>query len=68
MALLKRHQPTRKSPCGAAQDYAIYEGIIGSWYSHDVLACTDADPLLEEDVDTSAGDRYYLVVPPRHEH
>jgi hypothetical protein len=51
------------STCDAAQDYAIYEGIIGSWYGHQLVACTDADPLLEEDVDTSSGDRYYLVVP-----
>lgn len=48
---------------GGATDYAIYEGTLGSWYSHVLLDCTDDGGDLEETVTPSAGDRYYLVVP-----
>ena len=37
-------------PCGAAQDYAIYEGTIGSWYDHSRIDCTDDGGDMEEQV------------------
>jgi hypothetical protein len=46
-----------------AEDYAIYEGAIGQWYSHTRLDCSDEGGDLTEEVTPSAGDRYYLVVP-----
>jgi hypothetical protein len=46
-----------------ATDYGIYEGSIGSWYSHVAIACTDAGADLTETVTPAAGNRYYLVVP-----
>jgi hypothetical protein len=45
-----------------AADYAIYEGVIGSWYSHTALDCS-AGSDLTEDVIPGDGGRYYLVVP-----
>ncbi len=47
-----------------AVDYGIYEGVLGSFYSHDLVDCTDddADPLSEE-IAPSGVDAYYLVVP-----
>jgi hypothetical protein len=53
------------SPDGAA-DYGIYEGAIGTWYSHTSAGiddCNDAGSNLTETVTPSPGDRYYLVVP-----
>jgi len=50
---------------GAAGDYAVYEGAIGSWYSHTLLDCSDAAGDLSEVVTPSDGNRYYLVVPLR---
>jgi hypothetical protein len=49
--------------CGAAQDYAIYEGSIGNWYDHTSVDCSDDGGDLEEVVSSSPGNRYYLVVP-----
>jgi len=50
--------------CSAAgaEDYGIYEGTLGSWYSHTSVDCNDAFPLLTETVSFGAGNRYYLVV------
>ena len=45
-----------------ADDYGIYEGTIGVWYSHTMLDCMDGGPLLEEQVTPAVGDQYYLVV------
>jgi hypothetical protein len=45
------------------EDYGIYEGTIGSFYSHTSIDCTDNGGDLTEEVTPSAGDRYYLVVP-----
>ena len=42
--------------------YAVYEGQVGVWDSHEQLVC-DAGLDLEEDISPSSGDRYYLVVP-----
>lgn len=53
-----------EASCSAgAEDYAIYEGTIGSWYSHAALDCSDDGADRQEDIVPSAGDRYYLVVP-----
>jgi len=50
--------------CSAgAEDYAIYEGTIGAWYSHVPVVCTDAGAPLTETIGTAPGNRYYLVVP-----
>lgn len=53
-----------EASCSAgAEDYAIYEGIIGSWYSHTALDCSDDGGDRMEDFSPGAGNRYYLVVP-----
>jgi hypothetical protein len=44
-------------------DYGIYQGTIGSWYSHVAIACTDALADRTETFAPGAGNRYYLVVP-----
>lgn len=44
-------------------DYGIYEGALGSWYSHVAIACTDVGGDLAETVPSAPGNRYYLVVP-----
>jgi hypothetical protein len=49
--------------CGtAATDYALYEGTIGSWYSHVPGLCSTAGAL-SASYAPGAGNRYYLVVP-----
>jgi len=53
------------SPEGAT-DYGVYEGAIGTWFSHTSAGiddCSDAGGDLTETVHPSPGDRYYLVVP-----
>ena len=50
--------------CSAgAENYGIYEGTIGTWYSHASIDCNDAGVPLTEVVPAAAGDHYYLVVP-----
>jgi len=51
-----------------AEDYGIYEGTLGTWYSHQRLYCNDIDGLTysEDFPPTPGGDRYYLVVPHNH--
>jgi hypothetical protein len=46
-----------------AEDYGIFEGTIGTWYSHTAVTCTDALGDFTEEVTPGSGDRYYLVVP-----
>lgn len=48
---------------GGAADYAIYEGTLGSWYSHTLIDCSDDGADRQETLTPSAGNRYYLVVP-----
>jgi hypothetical protein len=45
-------------------DYGIYEGTIGTWYSHDAIDCVDSGggPLTET-IAPAATSNYYLVVP-----
>jgi hypothetical protein len=44
-------------------DYAIYEGQIGSWYSHTMIDCSDESADRSEDVRFGPHDTYYLVAP-----
>ena len=38
--------------------------IVSPWtYNHTAKLCTDAAPLLTEQITPGSGDRYYLVVP-----
>ena len=46
-----------------AQDYGIYQGTLGAWYSHTALDCNDAGSDRLEQVAPAAGSAYYLVVP-----
>jgi len=46
-----------------AEDYEIYEGTIGAWYSHTSKVCTDAAHDLTEVFAPAVGSDYYLVVP-----
>ena len=46
-----------------AADYGIYEGLLGNWYSHVAVDCSDDGGDLREDVIPMEGDGYYLVVP-----
>lgn len=50
--------------CSAgATDYGIYEGTIGTWYSHTRKVCTDTGGDLTETFAPAAASSYYLVVP-----
>ncbi len=51
------------STSAGVEDYGIYEGTIGSWYSHTAIDCSDALGDRQEDVTPGTGNRYYLVVP-----
>jgi len=45
-------------------DYAIYQGTIGTWYSHStVITCTDTGGDKTETFAMPAGNVYFLVVP-----
>jgi glucose/arabinose dehydrogenase len=49
--------------CGpTAFDYAVYEGAIGSWYSHTGIVCGTAGARAAT-IAPAPGNRYYLVVP-----
>ena len=45
------------------EDYGIYEGQLGAWYSHTAIDCHDDGSDSVEEVAPGAGNRYYLVVP-----
>ena len=50
--------------CLGATGYGIYEGVVGDWYSHAPVACTDTNfGIFSEWILYSPGNRYYLVVP-----
>lgn len=57
------HLAWTNSTCSGGQDYGIYEGQIGSYYSHTGIVCTDGGVPLQEDIPLPAGNTYYLVVP-----
>ena len=46
-----------------ASEYGMYEGTIGTWYSHTRVDCMDGGALLTEQITPTAGNKYYLVVP-----
>jgi hypothetical protein len=49
--------------CAAgAADYGIYEGILGSFETHAIKACTDQEGDRTETITPGSGDRYYLLV------
>ena len=53
-----------RASCSAdAVGYAIYEGTIGNFSSHTLMDCSDDGTPLTEEIQPSAGSRYYLVVP-----
>jgi hypothetical protein len=48
----------------ADNDYAVYEGEVGNWYSHvEVPGLCATGGATSATFDPSVGDRYYLVVP-----
>ena len=50
--------------CSAlADDYGIYQGAVGNWYSHTLIDCNDAASDLTEQITPAAGSSYYLIVP-----
>ena len=48
------------SPDGV--DYAVYEGTVGAWYSHNPVLCTTGGAETAT-IPPGSGNRYYLVVP-----
>jgi hypothetical protein len=52
-----------KSCSQGATDTGIYQGTIGTWYSHTLLDCSDAGNDSQEDITPGVGNRYFLVVP-----
>jgi hypothetical protein len=50
--------------CGPDQtDFAIYEGTIGTWYSHGSKVCSTGGALIVSNVTPGAASSYYLIVP-----
>lgn len=50
--------------CSASHvDYAIYEGVIGTYYSHVPLQCSTADATSATISPSAADSRYYLITP-----
>lgn len=48
--------------CSSADnDYEVYEGLVGSWYSHVPVTCATGGTTAT--FSAAAGNRYYLVVP-----
>jgi len=48
--------------CGAAADYAVYEGAIGDWANRTPRTCS-TNGATAATIGPDAGDRYFLVVP-----
>ncbi len=46
-----------------ATDYAVYQGTLGSWYSHAALTCAAPNRYLKYSFTPASGSAYYLVVP-----
>ena len=48
--------------CAAGDtDYGVYEGTVGTWYSHGAVTCTTGGT--SATIAPAGGNRYYLVVP-----
>ena len=45
-------------------DYAIYEGVVGTWYAHAAVRCGTAGALAAT-LTPGNGNRYYLIAPMR---
>ena len=43
--------------------YGIYEGVVGDWYSHRMIDCSEGGGNLTAIVAMPEGNAYYLVVP-----
>jgi len=50
------------SCAGPGRDFAVQQGVLGTWYSHEPLRCTTAGTLAAT-VTPWAGDRYFLIAP-----
>jgi hypothetical protein len=48
--------------CGGGTDYTVHEGTIGTWYSHQAVACT-TNGVTSVTVTPGPASNYYLVVP-----
>ncbi len=48
--------------CLAGADYGIYEGTLGTWYSHEAVQCSTGGTT-SATIRPAGGDRYFLVVP-----
>ena len=48
--------------CGGAEDYAVDEGTLGSWYSHGAILCSTGGMTFAR-IAPGGASRYYLVVP-----
>jgi hypothetical protein len=49
--------------CGTeASDYAVYEGSIGAWYTHDINQCSTGGDTTAT-ITVTQDDRYFVVVP-----
>ncbi len=59
-ALQVRWSPSCDS---GVEDYGIFEGVLGNWYSHQIVTCSDGASDLSEEFDPADGNRYYLVAP-----
>jgi len=46
----------------AATDYAVYRGVVGTWYSHTIEQCSTGGSTATT-LTPTAGSDYYLVVP-----
>ncbi len=47
--------------CGDGTDYAVYEGALGNWYSHEANLCSSGGAP-SATITPQGGDRYFLVV------
>lgn len=45
-----------------AEDYGVYEGVLGDWYSHTRIDCSDEDGDHAQEITPSVVDAYYLLV------
>jgi hypothetical protein len=50
--------------CFPEDQYGIYQGVLGDWYSHVAVQCGDSDGVeLSEMIPEPASDSYFLIVP-----
>ena len=56
-------QPASCTGPSTVRDFAIYEGVLNSWYSHNTALACSTGGLLNATLTPGAGSTYYLVVP-----